>query len=196
MKIYHVWIVIAVIFVGAFGLVQSSFYDEDTEVASFMDPTDKAFGEQIAVDTIVDLLENQPEAQQQFIDLVESNHYTLASIINLPLNQYYQTAMHLLAKKGQVRLIQEFIYADADINIQDNKGWTPLHYAVLSKSLATVVLLVKSGADLQLKNKSGNSPIDIAMRFDAFPEIQDYLEALQEEEQENFVNNFSEIQFS
>ena len=196
MKIYHIWIVIAVLFIGAFGLVQSSFYDEDTEVASFMDPTDAAFGEQIVVDTIVDLLEHQPEVQQQFIDLVGSNHYTLAAIVNIPFWQDRKRAMHLLAKKGKADLIQEFIYAGADINIQDNRGWTPLHYAVLSKSPATVALLVQSGADLQSKNKSGNSPINIAIRFDAAPEIIDYLEAVQEEESGDFVDLFSVIQIS
>jgi Ankyrin repeats (3 copies) len=193
MKIYHVWIVIAALFIGAFGLVQSSFYDKDTEVASFMDPSDQAIGEQIVVDTIVDLLENQPEVQQDFIDLIKSNHYTLASIINVPFGQDGTTALHLLAQKGRVDLMQEFIYAGADVNAQDHKGWTPLHYAVLSKSPAAVALLVESGADLQLKNNSGNNPIDIAIRFDAAPEIIDYLESIQEEEQEFFDNEFSAI---
>jgi len=189
MKINHAWIVGTVFFVGAFGLIQSSFYDEDQEMISFMDPKNQANGERVVVHTIFDLLNNQPELQQQFVDIIKSNNYTLSSIINMALNQLDQTALHLLALKGDISRMKEFIFEGVDINAQDVKGWTPLHCAVLSKSpiaIATVVLLVESGADLQAKSKSGKTPLDIASKFNSLPEILEYLEVAGQEKEQGF----------
>lgn len=42
---------------------------------------------------------------------------------------------------------------------------TPLHYAVISMSLPVVKILVDNGADCNLKNEDGNTPLDIAIKL-------------------------------
>ena len=40
-------------------------------------------------------------------------------------------------------------------------GFTPLHYAAFNGRLEVVQLLLRHGADKELKNQRGNKPVDI-----------------------------------
>ncbi|KAL8882772.1 MAG: hypothetical protein Q9198_000291 [Flavoplaca austrocitrina] len=50
-----------------------------------------------------------------------------------------------------------------DINIRDNDGDTPLHYAAASDSVTTIQILRASGADATVSNRFGMTPKDIAI---------------------------------
>ena len=50
----------------------------------------------------------------------------------------------------------------SDINKYDDKGDTPLHWAVLLDNGPMVKFLLEHGADLSSKNKNGNNAIMIA----------------------------------
>lgn len=45
--------------------------------------------------------------------------------------------------------------------MQDHEGQTPLHYAVLCEREAIAKLLVEHNANLNLKDKDGNTPGDL-----------------------------------
>jgi len=49
----------------------------------------------------------------------------------------------------------------AKINAKDEKGNTPLHYAVHGASLSIAELLLQSGADRSIKNREGRTPMDL-----------------------------------
>ncbi|GFR92099.1 ankyrin repeat protein, partial [Elysia marginata] len=40
-------------------------------------------------------------------------------------------------------------------------GWTPLHYAIRGKHLKVVEWLLYAGADVNIKNKDEESPLDV-----------------------------------
>ena len=44
-------------------------------------------------------------------------------------------------------------------------GFTPLHYAADFGQLEVVQLLLRHGADKELKSKDGNKPVDIVCMF-------------------------------
>ena len=46
-----------------------------------------------------------------------------------------------------------------DLNGHDSKGWYPLHYAVQQYLVEIAALLIKAGADLEVKDTYGNTPL-------------------------------------
>ena len=46
-----------------------------------------------------------------------------------------------------------------DLNWRDNKGWSPLHYAAQEYLVDIVALLIEAGANLEVKDNHGNTPL-------------------------------------
>jgi ankyrin repeat protein len=57
------------------------------------------------------------------------------------------------------------LHRGANINVQDDKGNTPLHEAVRLVNLPAVKLLLDCGANIMITNKSGETPSDILNKF-------------------------------
>ena len=60
-------------------------------------------------------------------------------------------------KKGAVR---ELLEKGADVNYQDECLWTSLHHAVCKCDIPVVVMLLRMGAGLEIKNEDDKSPED------------------------------------
>ncbi|XP_072279370.1 ankyrin repeat domain-containing protein 22 [Pyxicephalus adspersus] len=63
------------------------------------------------------------------------------------------------------RLIRLLLQSGVDVNAEDISGNTALHYACKMKSQAIVPILLEANANPNLKNKEGESPIDIAEKL-------------------------------
>jgi len=50
----------------------------------------------------------------------------------------------------------------ADMNVLDEIGWAPIHYAAERNQIRIVKMLIERGADVKLKNRSGSSPLNFA----------------------------------
>jgi ankyrin repeat protein len=57
------------------------------------------------------------------------------------------------------------VFGGKAINARDSEGNTVLHYAARVSPAAIVSLLVELGADKSIRNTSGDSPADIAQRW-------------------------------
>lgn len=57
---------------------------------------------------------------------------------------------------------QLLITFNANLNAQDSKGNTPLHYCVAFNNATVMDVLLKKGASLNIPNKKGQTPIDLA----------------------------------
>jgi ankyrin repeat protein len=69
------------------------------------------------------------------------------------------------AQEGNVKEAKQLIESGTKVNIQDEKGYTPLHWATLQKHPDLVQLLLEKGADYKLKEYIGGlTPLDIANR--------------------------------
>jgi len=53
-----------------------------------------------------------------------------------------------------------------EVDQVDDNGWTALHYAVLGKAAKTTRILIKNGADRNLKDGTGRSPTHLAHHLD------------------------------
>ncbi|MBL0318284.1 MAG: ankyrin repeat domain-containing protein [Alphaproteobacteria bacterium] len=71
--------------------------------------------------------------------------------------EYQYTMLHAAAENGEINLVKELI-GKYNINAQDYKGNTPLHYAVASENKDVIKLLIEEGADQNIENFKGITP--------------------------------------
>ena len=73
------------------------------------------------------------------------------------------SALIEIAKLGQVERGQGIIDdLEADVNYMDDKGRTPLYYAVARKRLGMAEMLLKNGADIYRQGKDSLDPLNLA----------------------------------
>ncbi len=72
-----------------------------------------------------------------------------------------ETPLFNAVYKGLSKIIEYFIKKGSDVNIRNIYGQTPLHVAVRG-SMNGVSLLLKYGANDNIKDNAGDKPIDIA----------------------------------
>lgn len=73
------------------------------------------------------------------------------------------TPLHVAAAKGYTKVLNLLLAARADVDRQDNDGWTPLHASCYWGQKEASKILISSGmADMEIQNYSGQTPIDIA----------------------------------
>lgn len=77
------------------------------------------------------------------------------------LNKQRQTLLHLSCQLSLVDLTQSLIENGADVNARDINGFTPLHFAYISKSEDCAMLLYDSGADVEIVDACGKSPKEL-----------------------------------
>nr|XP_042901394.1 uncharacterized protein LOC107446204 [Parasteatoda tepidariorum]XP_042901401.1 uncharacterized protein LOC107446204 [Parasteatoda tepidariorum]XP_042901404.1 uncharacterized protein LOC107446204 [Parasteatoda tepidariorum] len=72
------------------------------------------------------------------------------------------TLLHEAAAKGLVTILETLIESKINlINVVDESGWSPLHYAADEK---VANFLIKFGADIEAKDWSGEAPLQLALR--------------------------------
>lgn len=85
------------------------------------------------------------------------------------------TPLHDAAIQGHAEIVTLLIDAGADVNAQDTEDhYTPLHDAARMNHANIVKLLLAAGADRSLKDKYGDTPLDIAQEYD----LQDVVDIL------------------
>lgn len=70
------------------------------------------------------------------------------------------------AHAGDVAKIKELVEKGAELNTQDDYGWTALRYAVRAKNLEAAEALLKLGADVNLASSTGRTPLMSAIGND------------------------------
>lgn len=95
---------------------------------------------------------------------------------NFGMSPLHETAFHARLKTAEF-----LITKDADLNARNRNGWTPLHVAtkharnskgdVTEDGVGLIALLLKSGADHELKNNQGQTALDIARELEIAPAI-------------------------
>jgi ankyrin repeat protein len=67
------------------------------------------------------------------------------------------------AKGDPIEAIKLFLAAGADVNATNDLGFTAIHYAAQTGRTRIIELLAANGAKLDVKNKAGKTPLDLAM---------------------------------
>lgn len=67
-------------------------------------------------------------------------------------------------KNDNLKAVEIYITNGMDVNIKDNSGWSPLHYAADRGNNNVVRLLIESRADVNIKSNEGKTPLHIAVQ--------------------------------
>ena len=86
--------------------------------------------------------------------------------VNASIRGSERTPLHLVIGDYYKRdFVKILIDGGADVNVRDERGWTPLHIAALEGRKENVELLISAGAHINAQSKSRNStPLDEAIR--------------------------------
>jgi ankyrin repeat protein len=78
-----------------------------------------------------------------------------------PFGAILFTAMLL----GHVAVARMLVEAGADVNVTDDKGWTPLHWAAKVGDRELFGLMVEADGHLLALDNEGNTPLDILSEY-------------------------------
>lgn len=93
---------------------------------------------------------------------VTSGGPALAQVAPTAAEAAAYTGLHAAAQKGDVAKIDRLAAANADLNVRDGNGRTPLHVAVFARQREAIKALVKRGADFNLLDKDRYDGVTIA----------------------------------
>ncbi|MGN5375367.1 ankyrin repeat domain-containing protein [Sphingomonas hankookensis] len=87
------------------------------------------------------------------------------TIINTKDRTTGESALHIVAKNGNLPYLRFLLAKGANPNIQDNRGNTPALLAVESGSVEAIRVLTARKANLNLGNSSGETPLIRAVQL-------------------------------
>jgi len=67
--------------------------------------------------------------------------------------------LHRAAQENREDIVSALIAIGADIETEDDEGWTPLHWAARMESFEVAQLLIQSGADIEAEDNEGWTPL-------------------------------------
>ena len=70
-----------------------------------------------------------------------------------------RTILILASANGKNDIVKMAIDKGADINFQDQSGYTALHFCALNKNVELTDMLIDNGANVDVRDEHGNSPI-------------------------------------
>jgi len=73
------------------------------------------------------------------------------------------TTLHEAADKGDIRVVEELISEDSDVDSRDKEGRTALHHAAISGDILITAALLNAGANPDIQDKSGRVPLHYAV---------------------------------
>ena len=75
-----------------------------------------------------------------------------------------RTALTWSAENGHNSLVRNLILQGVNVNYQDARGRSALHFAASSNHIQCGILLVEAGADLRLVDRDSRTPLDLASK--------------------------------
>ncbi|KAL5272656.1 hypothetical protein ACHWQZ_G000746 [Mnemiopsis leidyi] len=109
-----------------------------------------------------DMIETRNISQLQSSLSANSKKTGAAALLAERTGRYKETALHVAAELGDLRIVSCLCREGADIHAQDKDGNTPLHVAVLYGALDCVQYLCNRRADVNITGQWGCTPIFFA----------------------------------
>ena len=82
-----------------------------------------------------------------------------------------QRPIHCAAQSNSVEATKLLLVNGADVNAENNIGWTPLHHAAWKNSVDVAKLLLANGANMHAKGTTGSTPLHM-LTADSQPNFQ------------------------
>ena len=126
-----------------------------------VDPSIKNNDGKTAIDLCEDkairaILETYMNEYNQKIDETKNNEYSI----------FNNNLLYAVFNSDLIEVKKCVFSGKYNIDVQDDKGYTPLMYAIMDHNFNIVEFLVNHGADINLCNFKGQSPLKIAYKYD------------------------------
>jgi len=89
-------------------------------------------------------------------------------------NEEGETNLMIFAERGEINHIKNLLALKAPVNDKAKNGRSALHFAILSKNIEVVKLLVEANARIDMQDDGEDTPLSLAIRRGDYP-IADYL---------------------
>jgi ankyrin repeat protein len=113
------------------------------------------------------------------------------TIINTHDESNGEGALHIVVKRGDTTYLRFLLQHQADPNIRDKHGVTPLMLAVNQNQEPCVEILIAARADVNLANDGGETPLIRAVQTRNLPIIRDLLKAGADPDQTDHIAGLS-----
>jgi ankyrin repeat protein len=110
----------------------------------------------------------------------ELNYLLESSPKSSPSGFQMESPLHAAARDGDITTLQSILTTSpsyVDINPQDSRGWTPLHYAAAAGQVSSVRILVSHGANLAIPTLNAETPLVLAVDNNHIDAVCDLIEA-------------------
>jgi hypothetical protein len=80
------------------------------------------------------------------------------------VGNYRSTLLHTAAFNGRTDAVTELLNRQADVNVQNTEGHTPLYDSIRSGNIEVIRTLLEHGADMTIPTQTGDTPFKAAMQ--------------------------------
>ena len=87
------------------------------------------------------------------------SEYSREEVLDISYGRNYGITHAAIANEDNPDVLETVVEAGADVDDQDSDGRTPLHHAIDNNSAASVKILLRYKARLDLKNEAGLFPL-------------------------------------
>ncbi|XP_012232736.1 ankyrin repeat domain-containing protein 40-like [Linepithema humile] len=88
----------------------------------------------------------------------------MVSIDSYDMRKVLEERMREAARNGNTDVLQDLVDMGIDVNArQPDNGWTALHWACKKGYLDVAALLLKNGADKNLRSETGETPVSLCI---------------------------------
>lgn len=117
-----------------------------------------------------------PAVAMLFTSALQASESTTTNTTPIAVVKLTPSQLNVAISKGDLSKVQQLVEIGVDVNKKDERGKTPLMYAILYKQTEIVSYLIRNGADYRAEDPNGIS-------------IQEYAEQSKSEEIIKLVND-------
>ena len=103
-----------------------------------------------------------PAVAMLFTNALQASESTTTNTTSVAVVKITPSQLNLAISKGDLAKVQQLVEIGVDVNKKDERGKTPLMYAILFKQTEIVDYLIRNGADFRAEDKNGLSISDYA----------------------------------
>lgn len=97
-----------------------------------------------------------------FTNALQASESTTTNTTSVAVVKITPSQLNLAISKGDLAKVQQLVEIGVDVNKKDERGKTPLMYAILFNQPQIVAYLIKKGADYRAEDSNGLTILDYA----------------------------------
>lgn len=96
-----------------------------------------------------------PAVAMLFTNALQASESTTTNTIPVAVVKLTPSQLNVAISKGDLAKVQQLVEIGVDVNKKDERGKTPLMYAILYKQTEIVAYLIRKGADYRASDPNG-----------------------------------------